>query len=241
ALELLWIRSAGLVLGATAPTAATVLACYFGGLALGAAAGSGASTRPVRRYGALEIGAALGALWSLAVFRLLAHPAAQRALASASIARRIAAVGVAVLPATVCLGATLPTIGDALVLPGTVGRRGGLLYALNTLGGALGIAVVGFGLPAAIGVGASYGAAAATSALAGLVALAVRSRPAVLVGTPPAPALRLPGVAAGAGAAGLALEVLWIRLFAQVLHNSVYSFAAVSVVFLVALAAGAAL
>src|SRR5205807_660199 len=110
-------------------------ACAFGGLALGSAAGSRASTRPVRRYAALEIGAALGAVWSLAVFRVLAHPAAQRALASASIAGRIAAVGVAVLPATVCLGATLPAIGDALVLPGTVGRRGGLLYALNTLGG----------------------------------------------------------------------------------------------------------
>src|SRR5207249_9855482 len=36
-LELLWMRSAGLVLGATAPTAATVLAGYFGGLGAGAA------------------------------------------------------------------------------------------------------------------------------------------------------------------------------------------------------------
>ena len=35
ALEVLWMRSAGLVLGATAPTAATVLACYFAGLGLG--------------------------------------------------------------------------------------------------------------------------------------------------------------------------------------------------------------
>ena len=37
AFEVLWMRSAGLVLGATAPTAATVLACYFAGLGLGAA------------------------------------------------------------------------------------------------------------------------------------------------------------------------------------------------------------
>src|SRR5437879_6981963 len=145
ALELLWMRSAGFVLGATAPTAATVLACYFGGLALGSAAGSRASTRPVRRYAALEIGTALGAVWSLAVFRVLAHPAAQRALASASIAGRIAAVGVAVLPATVCLGATLPPLGDALVLPGAVGGRGGILYGLSKLCGALGIGVVGLG------------------------------------------------------------------------------------------------
>ena len=40
ALELLWMRSAGLVLGATAPTTATVLACYFAGLGLGAALGA---------------------------------------------------------------------------------------------------------------------------------------------------------------------------------------------------------
>ena len=37
ALEVLWMRAAELVLGATAPTAATVLACYFAGLGLGAA------------------------------------------------------------------------------------------------------------------------------------------------------------------------------------------------------------
>src|SRR3989441_8052262 len=52
---------------------------------------------------------------------------------------------------------------------------------------------------------------------------------------------RLRLVAAGSGALGRGLEVLWTRLFAQVLHNSVYSFAAVGLVFLLALAAGAAL
>jgi spermidine synthase len=46
-------------------------------------------------------------------------------------------------------------------------------------------------------------------------------------------------VAAGTGALGLGLEVLWTRLFAQVLHNSVYSFTAIAIVFLVALALGA--
>jgi hypothetical protein len=34
-LELLWLRSAGLVLGTTAATAATVVAGYFAGLAAG--------------------------------------------------------------------------------------------------------------------------------------------------------------------------------------------------------------
>jgi len=50
---------------------------------------------------------------------------------------------------------------------------------------------------------------------------------------------RLRLVAAGTGALGLGLEVLWIRLFAQVLHNSVYSFTAIALVFLIALTLGA--
>ncbi|HLY38437.1 MAG TPA: fused MFS/spermidine synthase, partial [Candidatus Binatia bacterium] len=151
-------------------------------------------------------------------------------------------IAIAILPATVCLGATLPAIGEA-VAAGSVGRRGGLLYALNTAGGALGIAAMGFGLPAAIGVTASYVVAAGASALAGIVALLVGDGTAAM-SAPPATAQapgRLRIVAAGAGALGLGLEVLWIRLFAQVLHNSVYSFAAVTLVLLVALALGAAL
>src|SRR5919201_5812432 len=48
-------------------------------------------------------------------------------------------------------------------------------------------------------------------------------------------------MAAGIGTLGVAVEVMWIVLFAQILHNSVYSFAAVSLVFILALAAGAGL
>src|SRR5439155_14778006 len=82
--------------------------------------------------------------------------------------------------------------------------------------------------------------------LAGLVALAVGDAGVaapmhVASGLPALAPVRLRLVAAGSGALGLGLEVLWTRLFAQVLHNSVYSFAAVGLVFLVALASGAAL
>src|SRR5579871_5484100 len=135
--------------------------------------------------------------------------------------------------ATVCLGATLPALGAALAAPGTVGSRGGLVYALNTLGGAVGLGAMGFGVPAWIGVRASYAAVAAARP-----APAWQRAP-VSAATASRGRLRL--LAAGAGALGLGLEVLWIRLFAQVLHNSVYSFAAVGLVFLLALAAGAAL
>ena len=263
ALEMLWMRSAALVLGHTATATATVLACYFGGLGLGAAAARRRCARPVLAYGLLEWGAAGGALWSLAFFHLLHADGAQAWLATAGSIGGIAAVALAVGPATLCLGATLPTLGQFLADPPHLGQRAGWLTALNTAGGALGCALTGFGLPLLLGVSATYGAAATASALAGTLALLVARRPLLEDGAPalPSPPPGLPSagdgappavdgtgqharlrlVAAGAGALGLGVEVLWAHLFAQVLHNSVYSFTAVVLVFLVALAGGAAL
>jgi spermidine synthase len=248
ALEVLWMRSAGLVLGATAATTATMLACYFAGLACGAAWGRRIQRRPVRLYGLFELGVGLGALWSFGVFRALASDPAQAWLTRLGALGDAAAVSAAVLPATWCLGATLPALGQALTASGGAGRRGGLLYALNTLGGASGAAVAGFGLPVYLGVSLSYGVAAAVSLLVGTTALAIGDRAQearvseASGATVPPPTRRrsLWIVAAGTGALGLGLEVLWTRLFAQILHNSTYSFTAVTVVFLLALAAGAA-
>src|SRR5207244_1567342 len=174
--------------------------------------------------------AAAGALWSVAVFRALSVDGAQEALGTAGLAVRVAAVALALLPATLCLGATVPVFGHALAAS-SVGKRGGLLYALNTLGGAVGIAALGFGLPARIGVTASYLAVSGANALAGVVALAVGDDRAAAPrsATPARPALapaRLRLVAAGSGALGLGLEVLWTRVFARVLDNSVYCAAA---------------
>jgi spermidine synthase len=257
ALELLWMRSAGLVLGTTAETAATVVAAYFAGLGLGAFLARRPARAPVRRYGWLEVAAAAGALGSFAVFRLLSTDAAQRALAAGGLGTRVAVVALTIVPVTVALGATLPILSHLLARPEDVGRRAGALYALNTLGAACGIAVMGFGLPAAIGVPASYLAAAASNALAGLIALWIgdTASPAASL---PAPAkreeerhshedrhapnrVRLWLVAGTTGLLGIGLEILWTVLFAQVLHNSVYSFAAVSLVFLLAIAVGAEL
>jgi spermidine synthase len=241
-LELLWMRSASLVAGATATTAATVLASYFAGLGLGAACARRGTTRPVWRYGALELAAAGFALVSYGVFAASACEMGQRVLEAGGWLARTLVVSLAMLPATVALGATLPTLAQALAVPANVGWRGGLLYSLNTLGGVCGIAAMGFGLPGVIGVRASYGAAAATSAVAGALALWIgddESAPRTAPTTPP-PALRLRAAAFFTGFLAISLEILWIRLFAQVLHNSVYSFAAVSIVVLLAIALGAA-
>src|SRR5205823_4332335 len=123
------------------------LASYFLGLGLGALLARNPVARPIARYGLLELGAAAGALWSLGILQLLAACGAGTAAA-------VAGVALAIVPATLCLGATLPALGQALAAS-AVGERGGLLYALNTFGAALGTAAMGFGLPAAIGVTSS--------------------------------------------------------------------------------------
>jgi spermidine synthase len=251
ALEMLWMRSAGLVIGQTAATAATVLAWYFAGLGFGALAGRDVGRRPIRSYALFEVGAGVGILWSLAVFRAAAGATMQRWLDGTQPIGGIAIVLVATLPATVCLGASFPALGRALERGQRAGPRAALLYALNTLGGTVGVAAAGFGMPAWIGVTASYAVVAAQSASpparwrwSSIGARTDRaSAPAQLPsrGTRRRRWLRLRLVAAGAGALALGLEVLWTRLFAQVLHNSVYSFAAIVLVCVLALAAGAAL
>jgi spermidine synthase len=244
-LELLWLRSAGLVLGATAATTATVVGAYFAGLGAGAWLARRTPARPVRRYALLELAAGSGAVLSWAAFYLLASDEAQRTLQVVGTIGRVMVVAIVVIPVTTALGATLPTLCQALAAPDLVGRRGGALYALNTLGGVVGVVAMGFGLPSLIGVTGSYLAVAAASALAGAVALAIgdpaqpgapRSH-----AMPFSPPREIWVVALGGGFIGMSLEILWVVFFAQVLHNSVYSFAAVTVVFLLALATGAEL
>src|SRR4029450_5979102 len=107
--------------------------------------------------------------------------------------------------------APLPRRAEALLTRGSVGHWGGLLYALNMLGGVFGTVAMGFGLPAMIGVRASYGVAAGASLLAGVGALALsrrqpEARPAEKPGGSVIPAAqlgRLRLVAAGTGALGL--------------------------------------
>src|ERR1051326_7461449 len=247
-IEMLWMRSAGLVMGATASTAAAVLACYFAGLALGSAFARSGATRPIRLYARLEFGAAAGGVWSVAVFYLLTLESSKLWLSSAGVGTRVLILAIAVLPSTICFGATLPALGQAIARAESAGKRGGLLYAINTFGGVVGAAAMGFGLPLWIGVRASYFLVAALSAAAGSVAFFVPDertaeasvdRPNNTGSSKFRTALR--DIDAGAGALALGLEILWTHVFAQVLHNSVYSFTAVLLVFLCAIAGGGAL
>lgn len=263
--EVLWLRDLSLLFGSATHSAATTLAVFFLGLAAGSAVWgrrAGRVSNPMREYAILELGVALSAC---AYFLLM--PAYHALYSSVyeplhgtpwvlSAAKALLATGV-LFPAAFFMGGTLPLVGQHLIRhPGELGSRGALLYAVNTMGGACGALAAGFYLPAWLGFRASYavtivlnlllaGAAwwlarGADSEPSPAEADALRRESTSKQGSALPPKI-LASVAFVSGFVALGLEVLWTRMFAQVLHNSVYSFAAILVVFLASLGIGAGL
>ncbi len=266
--EVLWLKELGLVFGNTAYAASTALAVFFLGMAAGGrvfgrrAAGY---ARPLRAYAWLEWAVAGSALLFLLLepaFRTVwvaAYPWLEGNLAAATAVKVVLAAGLLFLPAFF-MGGTLPVMGQHLVRSaGELGRVGTLLYLVNTVGAAAGALTAGFVLPETLGLRASVLAAAALNVAVGIVAWAMdrgdsRARVAVDdldadgpadaaadthadADAPPGPgAIR--ALAFLSGFLVLGLEVLWTRMFAQVLQNSVYSFTVILVTFLAALALG---
>ncbi len=162
---------------------------------------------------------------------------------------------------TILMGGTFPVLAQYVgANRRQLARRGTLLYAMNTLGASLGAFLAGFVLLSSFGVRSTYFMAAALAAGIGIIALlldrlptrgvsrgnAGKSRAAPTPKTPAAsshPSSTLSYslmivLAFTSGLLALSAEVMWTRMFAQVLQNSVYSFAAILVVFLIALGAG---
>jgi len=257
--QVLWMKELRLLFGSTAQAAATTLTAFFLGLAVGgwlAARLSARIQRPLRAYGWAELGIAASALFYFAVTSLYASifPGLYRAFGNAPITFLIVKFLLGVLlflPAACFMGATLPFLAQHVVRRRTdLGAHGIALYALNTLGAMAGAYLAGFHLPLWFGYHRTYVLAMGASALLGLLVLVAsrgQAAPPRLEeeAAPDSTALvawdRLRGLAFLSGAVTLGLEVLWTQMFAQVLHNSVYSFATVLIAFLAALCAGAAI
>ncbi len=237
-----------------------------GGWHLGNRAPGG--TASLRWFGLVELGVAataLGHFVLLDTYRAI-YPALHAVAGTSAVADTVAKMLVATIvlfPSAVLMGGTLPLIGDFVVRSrDRLGRSGTTLYAVNTAGSAAGALAAGFVLPPLLGFHGAYVAAIAIDAIVGLGAvLAARRWHALPAPTTTTPAIEprrtevspdrgegtraLPSrrvvmaIAFLSGFATLGVEVIWTRLFAQVLHNSVYTYALVLTTFLVALALGA--
>ena len=264
--EILWTRLLGLALGSETLGVLGVLAGFFGGLAAGSALlhrRARRSPRPARLFAVLEVVAALYALASPHLLYALARhlpsllgPAAGDNDTALALALSLGVATVALLPATVPMGATLAALVEARrrSAEGDGDARGlGRLYGANTFGATLGVLGTIYWLLPRLGMGWGAVALAALGlAAAGVGLLWSRGgEPGPSPEPASAPALRreaalgepgkplLHALLFGTGLAGVGLEVVGVQILSQRLENTVYTFADVLAVYLLGTAAGA--
>ncbi|MDD7970258.1 fused MFS/spermidine synthase [Roseinatronobacter alkalisoli] len=252
--QVLWVRELGLLFGSTAQAAALTIAIFFTGIALGGwlfGRVSGRLARPLRAFGWVEAGVAATALGHFLVadayFTL--YPALYAMIGGIPVLETALKAGVAgtiLLPSAILMGGTLPLMGQHVIrAQDSLGRMGSALYALNTAGGAMGALAAGFFLPIWLGFSGAYLLAVGFDLVVGLSALFLARRALPVVAQNCQPRVAIPArlwiIAFASGFATLAVEVIWTRAFAQVLQNSVYTYALVLTVFLLALSLGAGL
>jgi spermidine synthase len=272
--EVVWSRQLVLVFGNTTQAVSTILTGFFGGLAIGSFVGGRLADRvakPLRLYGIIELVLVVVVLLTPVTFRLLhelyrgVFPSIEGQPVVLALIRFVLAV-LALAPATVLMGATLPTLTRQLSRERHLSAAFGRLYAANTLGAIAGKLAAGllfielFGLTGTLVVGAACSAAAGAVALllsrdspsraeveavAGADATTWREpawippdprRAAVGDDARPKLALLLAFVS---GLTSLGYQVLWTRLLSSGTGNSTYVFTLILGMFLIGITVGA--
>jgi spermidine synthase len=217
--EVAWTRTLTLLIGPTAYSFAFILAAVIGGIALGSAAAAPFADRVARPLAVLAGLQALTAAASLAVTHAVSTlpvPVGELVRANADRVARLLAlelVGVVAVVVLPCLlfGATFPFAVAAVARHGRPpGRALGEVYAWNTAGAVAGSLLAGFLALPLLGLRGTLLAAAATHALAGVVA-----------GT----SARLPAVAAAAALLGLGGPALLPAWDTELMAGGVYRYA----------------
>jgi spermidine synthase len=271
--EVVWARQLILVFGNTTQAVSAILTGFFGGMAIGSVAGGRLADRvrnPLRMYAILELLVVLAVLFTPAAFRGL-HEVYRGAFASLEqnatmlalvrFGLAIAALG----PATVLMGATLPTLSRYLVRDHSqLGRQFGNLYTVNTLGAVLGTTISGLvliewlGLSETLLVGVSFSAAAGIAAF--LLSIWTRRSPSNGTMQTPTPNLAATATAAAglvrssataarprlalmlafvSGLTALGYQTLWTRILSSGTGSPSYVFTAILVLFLTGITIGA--
>jgi spermidine synthase len=188
--EVVWSRQLVLVFGNTTQAVSAILTGYFGGLAIGSIIGGRIADRvrsPLRMYGLLELALVVVVLITPLLFRGLHevyrswYGTLESQPTTLALIRYALAL-MALAPATVLMGATLPTLSRHLTrLASELGGSFGRLYAANTIGAVVGTVLAGIVLIELAGLNGTLLIGAIGSGAAGVAALALdrwRPRPA---------------------------------------------------------------
>ncbi len=253
--EIVWSRQLVLVFGNTTQAVSAILTGFFGGIAIGSAAGGRIADRvaaPLRMYGILELILGAIVLVTPISFGLIGglYRGLYPSLEGVPLALALLRVALAVLalaPATILMGATLPTLTRHLTRTVDLSSAFSRLYAYNTIGAIVGTEVAGFALIEVLGLSGAVAVGATCSGMAGLAALWLsRGRVTTMSWRAPAgvrtirraPRLALT-VAFISGLTSLGYQVTWTRLLASGTGNTTYVFTTILTVFLAGLALGA--
>lgn len=278
--EVIWTRLLTLYIGHTTAAASAVVAAFLGGLAVGAAAGGAVASRISRRqslygYVGLELFVGLAALmlpFELSALTPLLAWAYQDGAPGLlfPIIRLLVCLLMIFLPAA-ALGATFPMAirWFASESPNPA-RPTSVLYALNTVGAAVGALLAGFVLIPSIGLSGATYLGVGGSALAALSVLFLARLDGRRGDTPPVsasaakrkgprrPAFRRApaedeivysprlrrlavGILGVSGFASLMHEIVWTRILSLVLGPTIYAFAATLAAVIAGVACGSAL
>jgi spermidine synthase len=183
--EVVWARQLVLVFGNTTQAISAILTGFFGGMALGSVLGGRLADRvrsPLRMYAILELLVVVGVLITPVAFGGLreVYRGAFGALETSPLLLALVRFGLSILalaPATVFMGASLPTLSRHLVSDHTrLGEEFGELYMANTVGAVFGALMAGVVFIEVLGLNQTLLVGAVCSGLAGLIALRLSGR-----------------------------------------------------------------
>lgn len=256
AYELIWVRLLALGFGSTTLSFSTVLAVFFGGLALGAWLGgrlASRARRPVLVYAVLEI--LTGGL-ALALHPILADVGALFASFDpgpgllGGLARVAMATPLLIGP-TLLMGMTLPFVTRAMVTDDArVGSGSALIYGFNTVGACLGAYLVTYVMLEPLGVAGANQVTVAVNVAVGVLALVFADRRPLPEPAAPAPdfdevpdKVRSTGglLAFVLGFSAICFQVSFVRIVSIFLDGTVYGVGSVLIAVLVGIAAGSLL
>jgi spermidine synthase len=274
--EVVWTRQLVLVFGNTTQAISAILTGFFAGMAIGSVFGGRLADRvksPLRLYGYLELLLVVVVLLTPLTFTGMrelyrgAYGSLENAPQTLTMVRFALAV-LALAPATIMMGATLPALSRHLVRDHReLGTEFGSLYTMNTVGAVIGTLAAGVVLIEVFGLSQALAFGAMCSAVAGLSALTLSRwwpepgiirpfRPGKDAGPEAAPRpiekrqVEAPErvsrprlallVAFVSGLTSLGYQTLWTRLSSSGSDNSTYVFTMILACFLVGIAIGAA-
>ncbi|RKY16340.1 MAG: hypothetical protein DRQ55_18190 [Planctomycetota bacterium] len=176
--QVVWVRLLRLSMGSTSASMSTVLAAFFGGLALGSWLAGRASRRgpaALRLFLALECTIALCGLALLPLLLRLHEFVSLLPGGADSLAGRFSVTMLLLGLPCMCMGATLPVLAGVLVLrQRDMASRLGGMYGLNTAGAVVGAALTGFVLVPRLGLDGANAVAVGLNLSVVMLGLAAR-------------------------------------------------------------------